>query len=404
VSGAKVQTRGTIETIRAVRVALVDFDPGCWSAEDCAVVVEELAVLEKVSAAARVRAAARVGAAGLHRERGFADVADWLARAVGSSSGSAKAALDTVAALERQPEVGEALQRGEVSMAQVQELVRTEAVCPGAAIGLLGVARQRGLKSLKDEARLRRARSICPGELHCRQQEAQEFRHWRTSLGSVGFAGELPPEVGIPFVNRLEAETDRLWQEARGAARAAAEQESPGGVKGPRRAALAADAFVRLVETGGKGKAQRADLVIVCDLEAYRRGHAAEGEQCHIVGGGPVPVSVARRLGHDAFLKAVLYRGTKIDTIAHFGRRVPAVLRTALELGPAPAFDGLRCSVPSCERCFHLQKDHVDPIANGGKTALANYQPLCFVHHQMKTEDDRRAGRLGRGRRAHGPP
>jgi hypothetical protein len=31
----------------------------------------------------------------------------------------------------------------------------------------------------------------------------------------IGFAGELPPEVGIPIMNRLDAETDRLWQRAR---------------------------------------------------------------------------------------------------------------------------------------------------------------------------------------------
>ena len=79
--------------------------------------------------------------------------------------------------------------------------------------------------------------------------------------------------------------------------------------------------------------ADRADLVIVCDLEAWRRGHAHDGEPCHIIGGGPIPVSLAKELGQDAFLKAVLHTGTELHTIAHFGRRWPAKLRTALELG-----------------------------------------------------------------------
>ena len=97
-----------------------------------------------------------------------------------------------------------------------------------------------------------------------------------------------------------------------------------------RRSALAAQALVRMMENGGgKGKANRADLVIVCDLRAYRRGHAEQGEPCHIVGGGPIPVSLARRLGQDAFLKAVLHDGVKIDTIAHFGRRVVPGERSA---------------------------------------------------------------------------
>lgn len=89
---------------------------------------------------ARVRAAARAGACGAHRERGFADVSDWLARASGSSSGSAKAALDTAGALQEQPEVKAALEAGELSMAQAQELAKTEASCPGSAASLLGVA------------------------------------------------------------------------------------------------------------------------------------------------------------------------------------------------------------------------------------------------------------------------
>ncbi len=56
-----------------------------------------------------------------------------------------------------------------------------------------------------------------------------------------------------------------------------------------RRSAVAAHAFLRMVENGGKGKAHQADLVIVCDLRAYRRGHAEGDEVCHNVGGGPIP-------------------------------------------------------------------------------------------------------------------
>lgn len=143
---------------------------------------------------------------------------------------------------------------------------------------------------------------------------------------------------------------------------------------------------------GGKGKANRADLVIVCDLQAYRRGHVHEGEPCHIVSGGPIPVSVAKELGRDAFLKAVLHTGTEIHTIAHFGRCYPAVLQTALDLGAPPKFDGNVCAAPGCDRRYHLQRDHIDPVANGGETSYSNNQPLCPADHRMKTERDRNAG------------
>jgi hypothetical protein len=184
--------------MRAVRAALVDFQPGAYSAEDCGVLVEELALVEKVSAAARLRAAARAGAAGIHRERGFADVSDWIGRVTGSTAGSAKAALDTAAALDQQPDVKAALTTGELSVGQARELVRAEAACPGSIGELLALAKGQSLKLLKEEARDRRVRAIDPEELHELQHAAQTYRHWRTCLGNVAFTGELPPEIGVP--------------------------------------------------------------------------------------------------------------------------------------------------------------------------------------------------------------
>lgn len=397
---------GLVEEFRA---ALVEFEPEVYSGEECAVLVEALSAAEKTCAAARLRAAARAGAFGVHRERGFADASDWLARLTGTSAAAAKTALDTAAALEELPEVEAALEAGELSMGQVHELVKTEAACPGSAAGLLEVAKEHSLKILKEQARDRRQRAMSPEELHQAQHEAEEFRHWRTALGNVGFRGELPPELGLPFVNRLDAETDRMWKQARVEANAAAtgaeQLSSDGSAEGQavlamgvsaarRRSALAAQAFVRLVETGGKVKAKSADLVIVCDLQAYRRGHAHEGEPCHLVGGGPIPVTLARELGQDAFLKAVLHTGTEIHTIAHFGRKTSAVLRTALMLAAPPVFDGVTCSVPGCDRRYGLEQDHLDPVANGGVTSFANIRPKCKPHHWIKTEEDRRAGLL----------
>jgi hypothetical protein len=138
--------------------------------------------------------------------------------------------------------------------------------------------------------------------------------------------------------------------------------------------------------------------VIVCDLRAWRRGHAHDGEPCHIVGGGPIPVPLAKELGRDAVLKAVLHTGTELHTIAHFGRKYRAVLRTALDLGGPPDFDGRVCAASGCDRRFHVQDDHIDPVANGGLTSYVNYQPLCPPDHRIKTERDRKAGLLRRGK------
>jgi hypothetical protein len=117
-------------------------------------------------------------------------------------------------------------------------LVKAEAECRGSSTELLDLAKGQSLKSLREETRRRRLGAIDPEELHALQHQAKTFRHWRTGLGMVGFTGELPPEIGVPIMNRLDAETDRLWQQARQAA---------GGRGEERRALVAADALVRLV-------------------------------------------------------------------------------------------------------------------------------------------------------------
>jgi hypothetical protein len=254
------------------------------------------------------------------------------------------------------------------------------------------VAKTEGLKTLKERARKRRLEAIDADDLHSAQHAARRFRHWRDDLGMVAFAGALPPEVGIPLVNRLDAEADRLRRQAKQEGRSEAWE------------AHAADALVKLATGTGKGKAHSADLVIVCDLAAYRRGHAHPGEPCHIVGGGPVPVSLAHDLAGDAFLKVVLHDGVRIDTVSHLGRHMKAELRTALELGAPPDFSGVSCVEANCDRRHHLDWDHLNPVANRGPTSYDNLEPRCWPHHREKTERDRAAGLLGAGKQGRDPP
>ena len=93
--------------------------------------------------------------------------------------------------------------------------------------------------------------------------------------------------MGVPFAKRMDAETDRVWRAARQASREAT------------RVQCAADTFEQLVNGQGKRAGRAVDMVIVTDLRAYRRGHAPPGEVSHIVGGGPIPVSLARELAKD---------------------------------------------------------------------------------------------------------
>jgi hypothetical protein len=221
-------------------------------------------------------------------------------------------------------------------------------------------------------------------------------RHWRDDLGMIAGTFRLTPDVGVPFVNRLEREAQRL--------RLAAKQR---GDEVERFEAYAADAVAEMIQPTATATARgrTADVVIVCDLNAYRRGHAHRDERCHIVGGGPIPVRVAREMAEDAFLKAVLHDGVNIHTVKHLGRHIPAELRTALELGPLPDLDGVTCCEVGCDRRYGLEWDHDEPFSNGGETSYENLRPRCRPHHWDKTERDRRAGRhRGQPRRPRPPP
>ncbi len=345
-----------------LRAALASFDPGLLVGSDCARVAEDLAVTEKACSSVRLITAARAVDSGAHLSAGFRDGAAWLARQSGVTAQQARRDLDTADRLGDCPDTRDALLAGQISMAQAGEITQAEADNPGAEQALLAVARTSDLSKLRDRARQERQARTPVDDLHARQHRARSFRHWRDRLGMVCFSGQLTPEVGVPFINRLEQATERI----RRAARAAASPQTP-----PERwDAHAADAFAELCAGAGSAQSRRSDrteLVIVFDLFAWRRGHTHPGEACPIIGGGPLPVDLARQLGKDAFLKAVLHDGVAIHTVKHFGRYYPVELRTALDLGTVPEFTGRQCA--QCGSRWGLQYDHIDPLGHQGPTS-----------------------------------
>ena len=165
---------------------------------------------------------------------------------------------------------------------------------------------------------------------------------------------------------------------------------------------------MRLVSPAKAGKrterAARADVVYVCDLNAAARGHTEGDELCHVIGSGPVPVSVVRDAAVGAFVKVAVRDGKKLDTITHFGRSIPAELRTALALGDPERLDGAVCSEEGRDRRYGLEWDHVDPVAHGGATSYENIEARCGPDHWAKTERDRKAGLLDGTSEERGPP
>jgi hypothetical protein len=310
-----------------------------------------------------------------------------MAAASGSSRREARDALKTVA--RAGPELHDALVAGEVSLEQGAEIASAPHEHEAELVEL---ARRSALGPVRDTARKHRLAAMDVQALHAQRQAAREVVHWKDKrLGMICGRFALPPEVGVPLVNRLDREADRIW-------RAAERNGAP-----LTREQCAADALVSLCGGGAKRAGSRPDIVYVVDLNAQVRGDTRPGEACHIVGGGPVPLCVVHEQIRDAFIKVALHDGVKVDTIVHYGRRRPALLQSVLDLGAPPAFDGVTCAHDGCDRQAGLEWDHDDPVANDGPTSFENLVPRCRPHHRQKTERDRKAGRLRSKRRTRGP-
>ena len=216
---------------------------------------------------------------------------------------------------------------------------------------------------------------------------ANSYGHGTSATGATPSAWSVSQVLSLPKRACLSS-TASSWQH-----NAHDAPSSKSGGERERFEAYAADALAAMATGEGPARSARADLVIVCDLFAWRRGHAHAGEVCQVIGGGPVPVELARELGKDAFLKAVLHDGVAVHTIKHFGRHFPAELRTALDLAPCRHLQELGAASAGAASASSTTMS--TPWPTRVRPQLSNVQALCWGDHQAKTERDRQAGLLG---------
>ncbi|MBI2168580.1 MAG: DUF222 domain-containing protein [Actinobacteria bacterium] len=344
--------------------ALDGFEPKLYSGDDAAALAEKLALTERVCATARARAAAWAAECGAHRGRGYARPIDWLSKVTGTDPGQAKRELDTAQALDDLPDTKDALNAGEVSLAEASEVAK----CPEAEDELLALAKTHDHRALKDRAR-RRALENQKGDLKERRQKARGIRTYTDDLGMTQVRGSLLPELGARFVARLREESEREWRD--GNRDCSPEQR-------------AHDALARMLDgTGGKA-GRRPELVAVYDLNE---------RSAHIPGMGPIDPETLKDIAVDALVSVVLHDGVHVQDIKRFGTYIPRWLEILLEIGPPPHFEGARCA--DCGAIFAFERDHANPRANGGATSYLNMEPRCPPCHRKKTEEDREAGLLG---------
>ncbi|MEI2653317.1 MAG: HNH endonuclease signature motif containing protein [Microthrixaceae bacterium] len=376
-------------------------------------VLAAFADVQRVAESGRVLMTARAAQAREWERQGYASAADWLAAQQGTTTGRARADLETSGHLDNLEATADAVRAGRLSPEEAGAVADAAAANPGAEDDLLDLAQRESLKRTRQEAERRKAEVRSEDEKRQREERVRKDRSLRFWYGNG--AGNLHATGPIDVLKELEAliqrEVDRKFR----ANRDAASRESLDN--------YAFDALIDLARTAGGGatglatrprtvrdrrssarfgrrRARRAPLtrltLIRVDLAALLRGSVAHGEVCEI-GGIAVSVTELRRLLGESIMQLVLTNGEAVIDVVNLGRK-PTVAQMIAKL-----FADACCTAQGCDRAVRLEFDHRTDWARVKVTELANLDLLCDHHHDLKTLE-KWALVPGTGRRPMVPP
>lgn len=360
-----------IERIRSARadmeVMAGELDVAGCSGRDALDLLAELGALRRLVDGMLTRATKRVDETGAYTYDGDRSTAETYARVVGTDRGEARRVIEVAAHLRSLPGTDAALRAGRISTRAAEQIVAGAAGDP-AIEGELLAAADRGLVPLRDAVIAARAAREDQAARSARQHAARSFRAWTRPDGMVEGHFTVTPEVGGAIRARIDELARRRFRQARPLG--AHESQD----------AYAADALAEAILDGGGAGSARYTTHVVVDHEALLRGSTVAGERCEIPGVGPVSVEWVRELLGAAFVTAIVAKGRDITTVAHFGRHIPAELRTAMIVS------GRECCVAGCTGRDYLEIDHCEiDHGEGGPTARWNLAWMCSVHHLRKT-------------------
>jgi 5-methylcytosine-specific restriction endonuclease McrA len=356
------EVRSALTTLEGV---VREFEPKLLEAGDARTMLELFAKGERLCAAGKALTATRVEATGAYRGSGHRSAGDLLASVSGTTVGAAESTLKAAKRVEDLPATNEAFRSGDLSEAQTKEITAAASKSPKSEDRLVKMAkRRRPMKGLKEECARVIAASVEDDAAWDRHLHETRSAHLFTDRGHLRLDLRLAPDRAIGFHAAVEAETDLLFREARGAGR-----------KEPR-AAYMADAIANLVDGGPR---KPIDARIDVSDAALERGHVAEGEKCEIPGLGPIPVVAAKRLLRDARVTLLVRDDTdKITHVSSVTRTVPAKLRRWLE-ATYPV-----CGRQGCENTIGLRIDHIHEYSKGGVLDEHNAWRICGPCDDLK--------------------
>jgi hypothetical protein len=322
---------------------------------------------------------------------GHRTCAHWLAFRTGIDLGAAREKVRAARALEKLPETGAAMARGELSFSQVRALTRV--ADPENEADLLELARgcttaqlERVVRSWKRGGRRDEA------ERDRERRERRALSVFPDDDGMFVVRGVLPPEVGALLMRAVEAAGDVLYREDRATAASVGE-----GARTPHQ--LRADALALLVEralaagfggSGGGGEApdvstpasatNAARCQVVLHVEVATLTEEGDPGRSELEDGTRVSAETSRRLACDAALVSVSHApdGSVLD-VGRRRRTIPPALRRALQVRDRG------CRFPGCSSRF-CEAHHVRHWADGGETSLRNTVLACRHHHTLLHE------------------
>lgn len=346
-----------------------ELDAGACTGREALDLVAELGTIRRLVDGLVARTAKRVEDTAAYTYDGHRNAAEACEQLVGMGTGEAKRAIEVAAKLEALPATDAAVRSGRLSARQADLIVTAASEDPSVERELLQAA-AKGTVPLRDAVVAVRAAREGQAERSARQQAARSFRTWTAPDGMVEGHFKVTPEIGGAIKARIDDGTRRRFREAR--SDGARDSQD----------AYAADAFADAVlGDPSKGRSGGFTTHVVVDHEALVRGNAIEGETCEIPGVGPVSVAWVRELLGTAFVTAIVKKGKDITTVAHFGRHIPAELKTAMIVS------GRECCVAGCSGREYLELDHCEvDFAKRGPTARWNLAWLCSIHHKRKTQ------------------
>lgn len=393
---------------QSTRLALATLEPRELTSSQVNAVLAEVIVLERLASSARVLLSKRAAESQQWKREGFRSAAEWLAAQQGTSTGRAKADLDTSERLDGLDGTKDALRDGLLSPDQAAAVADAATVNPDAEADLIRLAEQESLRRLRDEAARRRAEREDGERRRERIHRRRSARCWTDRDGAWNLSAIGPGEAGSGFMVEWERLTDERFQAARRAGERGTREQyafdalAEMATRSNRlRSGAGAVADGGDADGSGVAAAPRENLrhlgLIRVDLTALLKGGVGDGELCEIAGVGPISVQAARELLGESILKLVITRGVDVVSVTHLGRGPTAAQQVAL-LWANPV-----CCVQGCNRVRRLEWDHRRPWSQARQTVLANLDGPCEFHHARKTRDGWELVQ-GTGRRAMVPP